>query len=385
MTTSIVILTHNELPLTDKCLQSIRQHTHDYELIVVDNGSTDGTVAYLRKQPDIIVHENQENLGFAAGCNQGLGLSHGENILFLNNDTIVTAYWLENMLRVLYEDKRVGMVGPVTNYSSGHQMVPVTYSRLGELEIFARRHVQENEGCYTDVRRLVGFCLLAKRSVLEEIGGFDERFGLGNYEDDDLCLRALRAGYVLRVVQDAFIHHFGHATIRNLQDFDLTKLLDQNRKKASEKWGQDIHQLIYKPAVTISVCMITRDASLTLKRSLDSIAGHADEMIIVDTGSSDDTVELAKTYTSHVYIHSGKGEPSDSYLYAFEQATGEYIVWMRQDEVLDNKTIKRLSSLKLSIDGSEDSVALSDHHGKKASMYRRAAGFRMPDQWGEGV
>src|SRR5690242_14052768 len=103
MTTSIVILTHNQLPLTEKCLDSIRQHTNDYELIVVDNGSSDGTVAYLKSQTDAIVHENEENLGFAKGCNQGIALATGENILFLNNDTVVTMHWLENMLRVLYE------------------------------------------------------------------------------------------------------------------------------------------------------------------------------------------------------------------------------------------------------------------------------------------
>lgn len=202
-----MILTHNQLDLTIQCLDSIRKHTKDYEIIVIDNGSSDGTVAYLEMNTDLTVVINKENLGFARGCNQGIELSKGDNILFLNNDTIVTEHWLENLMRVLYENERVGMVGPVTNRSSGHQCIPVSYSDISGLDEFARLHCQENAGCYMEVRRLIGFCLLVKRKVLDEIGVFDERFGLDNYEDDDLCLRVLRAGYSLRVIYDSFIQN----------------------------------------------------------------------------------------------------------------------------------------------------------------------------------
>lgn len=386
MTTSIVILTHNQLPLTEKCLHSIRQHTSDYELIVVDNASTDDTVAYLNMQSDAIILENKENLGFAKGCNQGMALATGENILFLNNDTIVTKHWLENMLRVLYENERVGMVGPVTNYSSGHQCIPVTYSVMSDLsglERFSRSHCQENAGCFTEVRRLVGFCLLAKRSMLDEIGGFDERYHLGNYEDDDLCLRALQAGYLLRVVQDSYIHHFGHATMHHLEDMNLASLMQQNRQKASEKWGNEIHQLIYKPARTVSFCMVVKNAEQTLAQSLVSILDEAEEIIVVDLGSDDRTIEIANNYASQVLRYTGPDEPQGPPRYAFNQATQEYVAWLQQDEVLDAEMIRKLASLKFSLDGSEDTVLLA----KDRRLFRRAAGFRMPDEAeaGEGV
>lgn len=399
MTTSIVILTHNQLPLTCKCLESIREHTQDYELIVVDNGSTDGTVTYLKTQTDVIVHENKENLGFAKGCNQGIELSKGENILFLNNDTIVTEHWLDNMLRVLYENDRVGMVGPVTNYSSGHQIIPVTYTQLDEIDAFARNHCEENAGCYTDVRRLVGFCLLARRSLLEEIGYFDERYGLGNYEDDDLCLRALHAGYLLRVVNDSFIHHIGHATMHNLQDLNLAMLLQRNKEQATEKWGNDIHQLIYKLETSISLCMITHNAESTLSDSLDSIVDEVDEIVVIDLGSTDDTVTIAKGYTSQVFSFVCREDQVGPYRYAFEQATKEYVVWLQQGEVFHSEIVKKLSSLKFSLDGSQDVAVLLDDgaglsEGKKVEgtyapqwhcLFRRAAGFPNPDVLREGV
>ncbi len=179
--TSIVILTHNEWLLTEQCLASIRRHTpEEYELIVVDNGSTNETVEQLQAQTDVKLICNETNLGFPKGCNQGMEAASGGNVLFLNNDTIVTEHWLTNLLKALYTDDQVGMVGPVSNYSSGHQQIPVTYQKLDDLDALAAAHCAAHAGQWASVRRLIGFCLLIKRSVLDDIGGFDERFGMGN-------------------------------------------------------------------------------------------------------------------------------------------------------------------------------------------------------------
>ncbi|MDF2924144.1 MAG: hypothetical protein K0R57_3058 [Paenibacillaceae bacterium] len=380
MLTSIVILTHNQLPLTHGCLESIRRHTADYELIVVDNGSTDGTVAYLRSQSDIIVHENNENLGFAKGCNQGFALSRGENVLFLNNDTIVTEHWLDNMLRVLHENERVGMTGPLTNYSSGHQRIPASYGSIAELDAFARRHCEDNAGCYMDVRRLVGFCLLVKRKLLREIGGFDERFGLGNYEDDDLCLRALQAGYLLRIANDSYIHHIGHATMNSLQDFNLTSLLAHNRLKATEKWGGDIHQIIYRQEAAVSLCLVASNAGSVLEQTLVSVTDDVDEIVIVDLGSTDNTAEIAHRYDARVFSYRAQEDITDAYRLAFDKATKDYLFWLNPGEILNSAGLKRLSSLKFSLDGGQDMVLLSHDIGPgRRFLYRRAAGFRQED------
>ena len=118
--TSIVILTRNQLPYTQMCLQSIRDRTDEpYELIVVDNGSTDGTVEFLRSQAGVRLIENPDNRGFPAGCNQGIDAAEGEHVLLLNNDTIVTTGWLDRLLRVLYSDPQIGLVGPCANNISG--------------------------------------------------------------------------------------------------------------------------------------------------------------------------------------------------------------------------------------------------------------------------
>src|SRR5688572_20867582 len=114
--TSIVILTRNELEYTQRCVASIVARTEEpYALIFVDNGSTDGTVEYLRSLDGAVVVVNDANLGFGAGCNQGIARSRGERILLLNNDTVVTDGWLAAMHDALDADPAVGVAGPRSN------------------------------------------------------------------------------------------------------------------------------------------------------------------------------------------------------------------------------------------------------------------------------
>ncbi len=107
--TSIIILTYNNLSLTKGCIESIFKYTEkdSYEIIVVDNASTDDTVAYLKEQKDIKTIFNSENVGFPKGCNMGIQLASKDNdILLLNNDTIVTTNWLKNLKICLESDEK---------------------------------------------------------------------------------------------------------------------------------------------------------------------------------------------------------------------------------------------------------------------------------------
>jgi GT2 family glycosyltransferase/predicted TPR repeat methyltransferase len=240
--TSIIILTHNNLELTRRCLESIERHTPEpHELIIVDNGSTDGTPGFLRSyaaaRENVRVILNAENRGFAAGNNLGFALSRGEFVLLLNNDTLVTPGWLGRMLSVLYRHPDAGLVGPRSNYVSGPQLVQgASYRGEDELERFAARWARDHEGESEEVSRLVGFCLLLRRSVLQRVGGLDERFGTGNFEDDDFCLRARATGFRLRIAQDCFVHHEGSRTFRSA-GIDYRAAMERNFQLFKAKWG----------------------------------------------------------------------------------------------------------------------------------------------------
>lgn len=361
MKTSIVILTHNQLDITKQCLNSIRKHTPELiELIIVDNNSTDGTVAYLKAQADIKVILNEKNYGFAKGCNQGFEISSGENILFLNNDTVVTENWLGNMLKLLYRDEKIGLVGPVTNCISGPQQIPVTYKDLSFLDDFSEKNCKWQARCFKRVMRLVGFCLLVKRKVLEEIGVFDQRFDLGNYEDDDLCLRAVKKGWHLCIALDSYIHHIGSVTFYNCEDTKYRNLLAENSKIAREKWGFDLvgYLLNTNPEITVSLCMVVKNAEKTLTRTLESVKGLVDEIIIVDLGSKDSTKKIALGYTKQVYDFQWSNDYSAALNFAFEFATMEYVLWLDVGDMFLEEDQEKFLTLKGNFDQNIDAVSL---------------------------
>ena len=240
MKTSIVILTHNHLEVTKLCIESIRQYTNpqSYELIVVDNASTDGTPQWLLQQQDIRSIFNPKNEGFPAGCNQGMRVATGDNTMLLNNDVVVTKGWLDNLLKCLYSQDDIGAVGPVTNRCAYYQTIPVNYQNLDEMQSFANEHNQSNPALWEERLKLIGYAFLFRRSVYEKVGELDEIFSPGNFEDDDFSLRIRQVGYKLMFCKDTFIHHFGSVSF-NEKPVEYQNLLKINEEKFVRKWGFD--------------------------------------------------------------------------------------------------------------------------------------------------
>lgn len=237
--TSIIILTYNNLDYNIICLESIRKYTTDetYEIIIVDNNSTDGTREWLKEQNDIKLILNDENVGFPKGCNLGIDASEKDNdILFLNNDTKATPRWLDNLKICLYSDDKIGATSSITNYCSNYQSIGVPYIDMDGMIEFANKNNVSSSDKWEQKTRLVAFCMLIKREVINEIGKFDEIFTPGNYEDDDLCMRVINAGYKLMLCNDSFIHHFGSTSFKKNHD-KFSNVLRINAQRFEEKWG----------------------------------------------------------------------------------------------------------------------------------------------------
>ena len=244
--TSIIILTFNQLEYTKECVKSIEKQTPEsHEIIFVDNGSTDGSVKWLKalarqnKQYKLI--ENKQNLGFAKGCNQGIEASRGEFILLLNNDVVVSEGWLSGLLECLHHAPAAGIVGPMTNNISGPQQVSSgEYRSVNDLNKYAAQFRKQHHHRRIPLRRIVGFCMLFRHSLADQIGALDESFGTGNFEDDDFCLRAALAGYNNYIAGDVFVHHYGSRSFIG-NKIDYSSSMTGNMKIFEEKWiGLDL-------------------------------------------------------------------------------------------------------------------------------------------------
>ena len=244
---SIVVVTKDNRDLNRLCLESLRARTEwpNFEVLVVDNGSTDGTVALLRELasgwPWLRVIENAENRGFAAAVNQGFAAASPEAayLVTLNNDTVVTRGWLTALLAHLRADSKLGLVGPVTNAIANEAQVDIGYRGLADLPAKAAEWVRAHDGETFAIPMLAFFCAATRRQTWEAVGPLDERFGAGMFEDDDWCRRARAQGWEIRCARDAYVHHWQKATLRKLGERAYRALYEENRRKYEEKWGGD--------------------------------------------------------------------------------------------------------------------------------------------------
>lgn len=372
--TSIIILCHNHVALTRRCVESVRRCTEvPYEFLLVDNGSSDGTQAYLASVPNATVITNQENRGFPAAVNQALAAAKGRQFVLLNNDTVVTSGWLGRLLRVMESRPTVGLVGPCSNAVSGEQRIDVSYGpELDGLEQFAELWARAHSGLTEETDRLVGFCLLISGRLVEEIGLLDEQFGLGCYEDDDYCRRAIKAGWKLVIARESFVHHEGGATFRSIGG-DFGELLRVNRELFERKWASQvpiIHQdsddgvcypgfnlregrdgslLLERSPIVLSLCMIARDNAPTIRPAIESIRPWVDEMIVVDTGSNDGTPDLCERLGAHVSHFPWVDDFSAARNASLDQARGKWVFWMDSDDTIDEKCGRELRQLALSV------------------------------------
>jgi glycosyltransferase involved in cell wall biosynthesis/2-polyprenyl-3-methyl-5-hydroxy-6-metoxy-1,4-benzoquinol methylase len=240
---SIIVVAYNNLGLNRLCLESIYNRTAwpNFEVIVVDNGSTDGTQDWLREfaedHRNLRVILNPDNRGFAAANNQGLREATGEYLVLLNNDTVVTRRWLSSLVRHLSADKKIGLLGAVTNAIANKAQVPVGYSRLEDLPVWAAEYVDSHDGEVFEMPMVAMFCVAMRREIYEAVGPLDERFGIGMFEDDDYNRRVSEKGYEIRCARDAFVHHWQKASFRLLGEEAYLRLFEENRRKYAEKWG----------------------------------------------------------------------------------------------------------------------------------------------------
>jgi GT2 family glycosyltransferase len=237
---SILIPCCGQLEYTRLCIPRLLRYSRlPFELILINVGSLDGTADFLEGVAAAapvrvrVVHANSES-SFMYACREGLSEAGGEFIVWLNNDTLVTEWWLQQLIALASSNPAIGMVGPMSNCAPGKQRVDHIPYRIGSriafqstadletdrdilglvaLDRFARTWRESHKGEWFEAERLGGFCFLVKQEVLQNIEFFDDKAPLGVFDVDKFCLRIRQEGYHLAGCQDLFVHHFGSRLI----------------------------------------------------------------------------------------------------------------------------------------------------------------------------
>ncbi len=240
---SIVIPAYNKFVYTYNCLKAVLEHTGDtrYEIIIVDNASTDQTVDIARIVKNITVIKNRENLGFVEACNEGARKAEGKYILFLNNDTKVQEGWLRPMVETVEKDCRVGAVGAKLIFPDGtlqeaggiiwndENIIAHNYGRNKDPYDYRFNYLKEVDYCSAA-------CLLVRSDLFHKIGGFDSRYSPAYCEDTDLAFNVRQAGYRLLYQPGAEVVHFEGRTGGTDTSKGVKRYQEINTKKLYKKW-----------------------------------------------------------------------------------------------------------------------------------------------------
>ena len=243
MRVSIIIPIYNKKKYTQACLESIFKFgsKYEFEIIVVDNGSTDGSGEYLKglsvgSESKVILIQNEKNLGFAKACNQGAKMAKGEYLLFLNNDTVVAEKWLDILVQELDTNKNMGIVGPKLLYPDGTvQHAGVVFDKEKWPHHIYKK--EKGDAPYVNKKRqfqcLTAACFLVRREIFEKVGGFDEAY-LNGLEDLDFCLKVCALGLGILYCPESVVYHHESIT-EGRSNFD-----ERNVKTFYSRWGEKI-------------------------------------------------------------------------------------------------------------------------------------------------
>lgn len=342
MKTDIIVPTKNGISDTVQMFESLKQTTKDYRLIIVDSASSDGTSKFFKSQ-DVQVLE-VENRGFGFAINEGFKIIESENIVILNNDTILTEGWLEGLYKAReIGGEMTGFVGPVSNYAASHQKIEI--SNVGSLEEFAAQRKLNFDGQIQEVGTLGFFCTLLSSKMIQELGPL-EMWGAGGYEDTDYCIRAWDKGWTAILSLETFVFHHGGQTFQ--REFG-------NQKKVLENADQYFSKNARQRRKNLSIVALYRvqNNHKCFELSLEHTSKQVDEIYVFDDRSDPSLESLIKKFSKVTrYFHKEKSkgfneyEDRDTLLEWAKESDHDWALVLDSDEWLeDYVTFEKLHNL----------------------------------------
>ncbi len=272
MLASVILVVHGHLPYVRRCVRHLEAHSDpvDYELLVIDNDRDLETTTCVRKLEERGVARhvvlNEDNVGYASGCNQGIRMAAGQWLVFLHTDCLVTAGWMDRLLghtRHVQGGFRIGAIVPMTNYAN--EAFPIHDTDLrdkfiefklpnksspteDEIDAVIRHTYPSGLDAYAESIRwrtplvystdISSFCTAFSRDVFDECGFFDESYPYRGYEDKDMHMRMRDRGFEVWSARDCFVHHFGNITSDG-DGFCFPDVMCNNKERFERVWAFD--------------------------------------------------------------------------------------------------------------------------------------------------
>ena len=229
---TIIIVNWNNKNLLRNCLKSIynSQNYYNYEIIVVDNNSEDGSVELIKNEfPNVVLIENNKNLGFAKANNQAIKIARGNYILLLNNDTVVTnTYCFDRMIELMEKNSQIGILGCKLLYPDGTlqscgESFPSVWGIFKSQILFAKTWKRfgknkQGDNHFKEIDFICGACLMTRKEILDQVGLFKEKYFMYG-EDVEFCYRVHKAGYNIGVLMnESIVHLHSKSTEKNLTE-----------------------------------------------------------------------------------------------------------------------------------------------------------------------
>lgn len=338
----LIVVYHNRPDLAAKCIKSIKRSTKvPYNLIVIDNACKTRNADLRRFDEDgVCFIHNKENIGYEKAVNQGLKLSKSPYVCFMNDDIMVTENWLSRMLAHFERNSRLGALGPCSNFVMWKQRTILSNDTgklpFRKIDKAAKENYEKHEGQLVGTSLLVGFCFMVRRAVINEIGGLDEQFGFGGSDDLDYSIRIRQAGWILGIAKDVFVYHWGNKTLGKMNehpDFDFDRLLEEGQELLRKKWGIGVfEEMLFHEGNNLGLALIVKDEEKTLPRCLSNISKIADQIVIVDTGSTDKTKEVARQFTDDIYNFEWIDDFSAARNYSLSKLNTGWGLWLDADD-----------------------------------------------------
>ena len=253
----IIIPIWNNLKDTRPCLDSVIKNTsYPFNVIVIDNASSIEVKRYLEKFKEehkdkhITIITNERNEGFVKAVNRGVKESKEEFICILNNDTIVTRGWLAETISIIEKNYSVGIVNPSSNTLGQNLNEGVTPDSHAEV-------IKHESGQFVELGSAFGFCMVQRKKLFDEIGLFDEIYGMGYFEDTDFSIRAKEKGYKSVRAIASYVYHRESASFKLLGNFN--KNFKRSKKLFESKWGKTVRYAIFIEEITPRSIDILKD------------------------------------------------------------------------------------------------------------------------------